>query len=102
MRRASLPGGVLPAIDGGALSLEDIRKVYVRQLHAPRFYFSLNRAEIGAFLSHRAAWRRIVAEDLDYAIVFEDDANIDPAMFARTCAFARATRAQWDYVLAQP
>ena len=70
-----------------------------RQLHAPQFYFKLNRAEIGAFLSHRAAWRRIVEEGLDYAIVFEDDASIDPVLFARACAFARATRTQWDYVL---
>ena len=96
----SAPVEILPAIDGSALSDEEIDKVYVRQLYWPRFYFDLNRAEIGAFLSHRAAWRRIVEEGLDYAILFEDDANIDPVLFARTCAFAGATRAQWDYVLA--
>ena len=95
-----MPAEILPAIDGGALSEQEISQVYVRQLHAPRFYFNLNRAEIGAFLSHRAAWRRIVEEGLDYAIVFEDDASVDPALFARACAFARATRNQWDYVLA--
>jgi GR25 family glycosyltransferase involved in LPS biosynthesis len=95
-----MPAEILPAVDGGALSDSDIRRTYIRHLHAPRFYFQLNRAEIGAFLSHRAAWRRIVEEELDYAIVFEDDARIDPALFGRTCAFARAARAQWDYVLA--
>jgi GR25 family glycosyltransferase involved in LPS biosynthesis len=97
---APLPAEILPAVDGQALTEAEIAEVYVRQIHAPRFYFGLNRAEIGAFLSHRAAWRRIVEEELDFAIVFEDDADIDAAQFARTCAVAKASRAQWDYVLA--
>ena len=58
-------------------------------MQRPRFPFALNRAEIGAFLSHRAAWRRIVEQNLDYALVFEDDAEIDAAAFARTCDLAR-------------
>jgi GR25 family glycosyltransferase involved in LPS biosynthesis len=95
-----MPAEILPAVDGTSLSEAEIDKAYVRQLHAPRFYFGLNRAEIGAFLSHRAAWRRIVDDGLDYAVVFEDDADIEPVSFARTCAFAKAARAQWDYVLA--
>ncbi|MCW2316493.1 GR25 family glycosyltransferase involved in LPS biosynthesis [Rhodoblastus acidophilus] len=95
-----MPAEILPAVDGSALNEPAIARVYARQLHAPRFYFDLNRAEIGAFLSHRSAWRRIVEDGLDYAVVFEDDAGIEPALFARTCAFAKASRAQWDYVLA--
>lgn len=96
----SMPTEILAAVDGLALSEADVSSVYARRIHAPRFYLSLNRAEIGAFLSHRAAWRRIVEDDLDYAVVFEDDAQLDPVAFARTCAFAKASRAQWDYALA--
>jgi GR25 family glycosyltransferase involved in LPS biosynthesis len=95
-----MPSEMLAAVDGAALDEAQIARVYVRQLHAPRFYFNLNNAEIGAFLSHRAAWRRIVEDGLDFGVVFEDDAELDPAMFARTCAVAKATRAQWDYALA--
>ncbi len=100
--RAALPcaSEIVAATDGAKLTDADVAAVYARQLHRPRFSFALNRAEIGAFLSHRAAWRRIVEQNLDYALVFEDDAEIDAAAFARTCELARRTRAQWDYVLA--
>jgi GR25 family glycosyltransferase involved in LPS biosynthesis len=100
--RAALPcpSEIVAATDGARLTQQEVDAVYVRQLHRPRFSFALNRAEIGVFLSHRAAWRRIVAQNLDYALVFEDDAEIDREAFAAACAFARKTRAQWDYALA--
>jgi GR25 family glycosyltransferase involved in LPS biosynthesis len=97
---APLQTEILPAVDGAKLSDADVAQVYVRHIHAPRFYFDLNLAEIGAFLSHRAAWRRIVDDGLDFGVIFEDDAEIDPPQFAKTFAFANAARAQWDYVLA--
>lgn len=100
--RAALPcpSEIVAATDGALLTQQEIEAVYVRQLHRPRFSFALNRAEIGVFLSHRAAWRHIVEQSLDYALVFEDDAEIDPDAFARTCDFARRKRAQWEYALA--
>ena len=91
---------IVEATDGAKLAGADVAAVYARQLHRPRFSFALNRAEIGAFLSHRAAWRLIVEQNLDYALVFEDDAEIDAAAFARTCEVARQTRRLWDYALA--
>jgi GR25 family glycosyltransferase involved in LPS biosynthesis len=100
--RAALPFEceLVDAVDGAVLSQAEIDLVYARQLHRPRFYFPLNRAEIGLFLSHRAVWRRIVEENLDYAVVFEDDAAIDPEVFAQVSLFAESTRGQWDYALA--
>ena len=100
--RSALPfaSEIIAATDGALLTQQDVDAVYTRQLHRPRFSHPLNRAEIGAFLSHRAAWSRIVDQGLDHALVFEDDAAIDAEAFARTCAFARQTRALWDYALA--
>jgi GR25 family glycosyltransferase involved in LPS biosynthesis len=100
--RAALPcdSVILAATDGAALPQAEIDRAYVRHVRRPLYPFRLNRAEIGVFLSHRAAWRRIVEERLDYALVFEDDAEIDPAAFARTCALARETRPLWTYALA--
>ncbi len=100
--RSALPfaSEIVAATDGSQLTDHEIEAVYARQLHRPRFSFPLNRAEIGAFLSHRAAWRRIVEQGLDYALVFEDDAAIDAETFARTCAFAHNTRQLWEYTLA--
>lgn len=100
--RAALPfaSEIVVATDGAKLPEQEIGAVYARQLYRPRYSFSLNRAEIGVFLSHRAAWRRIVDEDLDYAVVFEDDAEIDAPSFAEACAFMHDTRKDWEYVLA--
>lgn len=100
--RSALPfaSEIIPAADGALLTQQDVDAVYARQLHRPRFSHPLNRAEIGAFLSHRAAWKRIVEEGLDYALVFEDDAAIDAEAFAQTCVFARETRGLWQYALA--
>ncbi len=100
--RSDLPfaSEIVAATDGAQLTDREIEAVYARQLHRPRFSFALNRAEMGAFLSHRAAWRRIAEQGLDYALVFEDDAAIDAEAFAKTCAFAREARPLWDYALA--
>jgi len=100
--RAALPfaSEIIDAVDGAALTQAEVDAVYVRVLHRPRFSFALNRAEIGVFLSHRAAWRRIVEQNLDYAVIFEDDAAIDATAFARTCELARQSRQSWAYALA--
>lgn len=100
--RASLPwpSEILDATDGARLTQAEVDRVYVRNTRRPRYPFVLNRAEIGVFLSHRAVWRRILAEGLDYALVFEDDAEVDSAAFARTCALAGKRRSLWTYALA--
>ena len=90
---------ILPAVDGRALSAEEAGEAHVRVRYAPRYPFVLVRSEIGAFLSHRAAWRRIVDQNLDHAFVFEDDASVDPDRFAALLDMLTAERARWSYVL---
>ncbi len=53
-------------------------------LFKPRYPFVLRPAEIGVFQSHRRIWRKLVAEDIDLAIITEDDLAIDPVRFAQT------------------
>jgi GR25 family glycosyltransferase involved in LPS biosynthesis len=100
--RAALPcaSEISDATDGALLTPDEVENVYGRGLKSPFYPFGLNRGEIGVFLSHRAIWRRILAEGLDYALVFEDDAAIEPEAFSRTFAFARQSRALWAYSLA--
>jgi GR25 family glycosyltransferase involved in LPS biosynthesis len=94
-----IPGEILPAVDGKLLTPEAAKAAYARARHAPRYPFALGLPEIGAFLSHRAAWRRIVDDGLDWAAVFEDDAFVDPGRFAGLLDFLAAERAGWSYVL---
>ena len=103
---ASLPieSEVLAAVDGARLSAEEVEQAYARRRFRPTYPFPLTRTEVGVFLSHRAAWRRIVDDALDFAFIFEDDAQIDPSSFAALVEFVTLERQAWDYVLlpAQP
>jgi glycosyl transferase, family 25 len=95
----SIESEILAAIDGARLSGQELDQVYARRRFRPRYPFALTATEVGVFLSHRAAWRRIVDEKLDLAVIFEDDAQIDPALFAALIEFLAAERTAWDYVL---
>ena len=90
---------VLAAVDGARLSPQEVEQAYARRRFRPHYPFPLTRTEVGVFLSHRAAWRRIVDEALDFAFIFEDDAQIDPVPFAALLEFIAAERSAWDYVL---
>lgn len=87
--RAALPNAqVLEAVDGRALSESALERAVVRAKYAPRYPFPLLPAEVGCFLSHRAAWERIVAAADPAGLVAEDDAALDPEVFPRALALA--------------
>ena len=90
---------VLTAVDGACLSPQELDGAYAPRRFRPTYPFPLTRTEVGVFLSHRAAWRRILDEALDFAFIFEDDAQIDPPAFAALIEFIIAERSAWDYVL---
>jgi glycosyl transferase, family 25 len=90
---------VLAAVDGALLSQQEVDQAYARRRFRPVYPFPLTRTEVGVFLSHRLAWRRIVDDALDFAFIFEDDAQIEPAAFAAVVAFVTLERSAWDYVL---
>ena len=90
---------VLAAVDGARLTPQEVDQAYARRRFRPTYPFPLTRTEVGVFLSHRAAWRRIVDDALDFAFIFEDDAQIDPASFAALVEFVTLERSAWDYVL---
>jgi glycosyl transferase, family 25 len=95
---------VVGAIDGARLTLQEVDQAYAPRRFRPTYPFPLTRTEVGVFLSHRAAWRRILDDALDFAFIFEDDAEIDASQFAALVEFVTLERPAWDYVLlpAQP
>jgi GR25 family glycosyltransferase involved in LPS biosynthesis len=73
-----LPGAVvIDAVDGS--DPKQIAGVQVSKgdLYQPSYPFALRPAEIGVFLSHRKCWQKIVDAGWDYAIIVEDDLQID-------------------------
>jgi glycosyl transferase, family 25 len=97
--RMAIESEVLAAVDGARLTPQEVDQAYARRRFRPTYPFPLTRTEVGVFLSHRLAWRRIVDDALDFAFIFEDDAEIDPAAFAALVEFATLERPAWDYVL---
>jgi glycosyl transferase family 25 len=97
--RLPIESEIIAAVDGARLSRPELDRAYARRRFRPRYPFALTATEVGVFLSHRAAWRRIVDEKLAFAVIFEDDAQIEPAPFAALIEFVTAERTAWDYVL---
>ncbi|WP_254428968.1 glycosyltransferase family 25 protein [Ruegeria arenilitoris] len=46
-------------------------------LHRPRYPFTLRPAEIGVFESQRRIWKKMVDENIDLALICEDDLQVD-------------------------
>lgn len=77
LRRLGMPFEFFDAVDGRALSEDQVRAVYDEGRARQTFWGPLNRGEIGCALSHIAIWRLIVEQRVPHAFVLEDDAILD-------------------------
>lgn len=79
-----------------ALSVDQVQvsrelKHYDEQQNEQHYYRALTSAEIATYLSHRRAWQRMVDDDIDFAIVLEDD-----VLLANSFAYLARTIAQLE------
>lgn len=87
--------GMLPdaelveAVDGRDITRVSDVETLPGTLHRPHYPFPLRPAEIGVFESHRRCWRKIVESDWDYALITEDDLQVDPVRLDRALAMIR-------------
>lgn len=84
------------AVDGSQLTRAERDAAYSPSLNERTYYKDLSPGEIGAYLSHIRAWRTIVDEGLDQAVILEDDCVLD-ASFADLGKLLRRLRG-WDYI----
>ena len=87
----------IPAVDGKTLAAADLKRGFspIRSFVASKKRMS--EGEIGCALSHVAACRRIVAENLPCALILEDDVVLAPGFAAaldRVERFVDAARPQ--------
>jgi len=86
----SLPNGELvEAVNGRDKAQIAHVRTYAGDLHFPRYPFALGPAEIGVFESHRKCWRRIIDKGWDYALITEDDLQIDPDIWPSVLALLK-------------
>lgn len=71
LSRLNLDYEIVEAVDGSLLSYTDIMRV-TRPLN-----YALSCGEVGCALSHIGIYRKIVAKNIPFALILEDDARID-------------------------
>ena len=69
---------VIEAVNGRDPAQIGHVRTHAGNLHHPRYPFALRPEEIGVFESHRKCWRSIVDQGWDYALITEDDLQVDP------------------------
>ena len=70
----------ISAIFGDKLTVEEKNIHYCQSLNNKNYYRPLSNGEIGCYLSHREAWKKIAYGDKPYGIVLEDDISIERTM----------------------
>ncbi len=79
---ATLPHAeVVDAVDGRHSQEASRIPVHCGDLFQPNYPFPLNPGEIGAFLSHRKCYHRVVESGLDWVLIVEDDLRVDNKIF---------------------
>lgn len=92
-----LKSNVISAVDGQ--KMKDLHaQAYRRMLMRPTYPFEMRPSEIAAFQSHRACWQRILNENLDAALILEDDLHLNEDIFPKALNLALANFQQGDFV----
>jgi glycosyl transferase family 25 len=87
----------ISAVYGKELRDVDIAKVYDPQTNLQKYDKMLNLGEIGCYLSHVQCWQMIVEQQLDYALILEDDSVLDPGLMT-VMQHIDNLSTDWDYI----
>lgn len=87
----------ISAVDGATLTDERIAEVFDAQTAKRRFQYDLTAGEIGCYLSHVKCWERIIDDNLDYAIILEDDLLLD-SKFSSVISAIPQLKSGWHYL----
>ena len=84
------------AVMGSELDQSTIEEFYDAKGNARKYYKEMSVGEIGCYLSHIQLWKRIIEENLDFAVILEDDLTVKPEIASLINAIARLKN--WDYI----
>ncbi len=73
LTRLNIPYTRISAVKGIELSKDEIKQVYSSTDNKKYFRADLTLGEIGCYISHKHVWSKIVAENIEYAVILEDD-----------------------------
>lgn len=102
LKRWDLPFTRISAVDGKSLDANTINQVFDAATARRRYPYDLTIGEIGCYLSHVKCWQYIVDQQLDFAVILEDDLRLNADTPKVLSQLAQITTA-WDYIkLASP
>ncbi len=78
LRELGMEAEFITAVNGRQLAAADRAAVYDRRRSLRVYGVEMLDSEIGCFLSHRRLYERMVAENIEVALILEDDVRIDP------------------------
>jgi len=67
----------IEAVDGKTLNDDEISKVYSKEKAIKKIGREMSRGEIGVLLSQKSIYQKMIDEDIEEAIIFEDDIEFD-------------------------
>jgi len=76
LQKLHIPFSIVEAVNGMSLSQEELETLYDRKKALRLFNRELSKGEIGCALSHMSIYKKIVTENIPYALILEDDAKI--------------------------
>lgn len=86
------------AVRGSELTAEEKVEVYDLSTNLAKYDKRLNDGEIGCYLSHVKCWKKIVEEELDFALILEDDASLREKIKECIAQFSSMESSDWDYI----
>lgn len=92
----------IDAVDGRLLTPEQIEQVSPSALAKTSYHRQLGLGEIGCALSHKKAWQQIIDQQLDFAIVLEDDIKLADNFNQVLDLFINLPKSAWDFVKLYP
>lgn len=94
LEKRGLSAEFIPAVDGRMLSAED-RTLYSREKALRIYGVEMMDTEIACALSHYRLYERIVRDDIDVALIMEDDIELSPQFPGIVRALAGDPAPEW-------
>jgi glycosyl transferase, family 25 len=92
----------IDAVDGRNMSDDFVETVSPAHIVRKSYHRALSKAELACGLSHKKAWQQIVDDDLDFAVVLEDDVELLDNFTAVLELLAGLPHGDWDFIKFYP
>ncbi len=87
----------VPAVYGKDLSETEVQAVFNESDNLAKYDKVLNVGEIGCYLSHINCWNMMVEQELDFALILEDDSVLNEELLLLINSISELSPS-WDYI----